>query len=94
MVSMVARNPAIAASGITGGSSLRFCASGVPSISDHTVANCAHGAGRLVSGGHARSGCASSRNRSSVDPDRPLHNAKTGSAKAKVEAGTSTGDVP
>src|SRR5215470_17301587 len=35
-------------------------------------------AGRLVSGGQARSGCASSRNLSNVDPDRPLHNTNTG----------------
>ena len=45
--SIVSRTPAIAASGITGGSSPRFADSGAPSISDHTVASCAHSAGQV-----------------------------------------------
>src|SRR5215472_9553276 len=91
--SIVSRTPTIAASGTSGGSSPRFADNGAPSISDHTVANCTHNTGRFVSGGHASSGCASNRNRSSVDPDRPLHSTKTGSAKVKREAGASTSDV-
>jgi hypothetical protein len=51
MRSIVARIPAIAASGISGGSSPRFGDKGAPSISDHTVASCAHNDGKFVSGG-------------------------------------------
>ena len=89
MRSIVARIPAIAASGISGGSSPRFGDKGAPSISDHTVASCAHSDGKFVSGGHASSGCASSRNRSNVEPDRPLHNTNTGSANEHPEGDAS-----
>jgi hypothetical protein len=53
---------------------------GEPASCSHTVAICAHMAGSLVSGGQARSGWASSRNRSRVDPDRPAQTTNTGSA--------------
>ena len=70
-------------SGISGGSSPLFADNGAPSISDHTVANCTHSTGRFVSGGQASAGCASSKNRSRVEPDRPLHKTKTGGPGAR-----------
>src|ERR1035438_6351195 len=87
IMSTMCRIPATAASGTCGGASPRFPDSGAPSISDHTTASCAHNAGRLVSGGDASSGGASSRNRSSADPDRPMHSTTTGSATSADRAG-------
>src|ERR1017187_3181955 len=84
---MVARIPASAASGSTGRPLVRSADNGAPSNCDHTPAICAHIVGNLVSGGQARSGCASSRNRSSVDPDRPKHNTNTSSGRATALAG-------
>src|SRR5580704_5366984 len=85
---MVWRIPAIAGPGSGGGplccpAGAGFCGGfggGGPASCCHTVAICAHMAGSLVSGGQARSGWASSRNRSRVDPDRPAQTTNTGSA--------------
>ena len=79
---MTRRAPPIAASGISGGSSPRSSDSGAPSMSDQTVATWAHSDGRFVSGGQVSSGCASSTNRSNVDPERAPHNTKTGAVTA------------
>jgi hypothetical protein len=82
---------------------LAFCGSPMPAPGSRRSGPEADAAGdpgvgffegeQLVSGGHVNSGCASGRNRSNVDPDRPLHNANTGSANMNREAGTSTDDV-
>ena len=88
---MACRIPATAGAGTGGGPPRSFGAAesgcGEPASCSHTAAICAHMAGSLVSGGQARSGWASSRNRSSVDPDRPAQTTNTGSELGSAAAG-------
>src|SRR5215831_19519330 len=87
---MAWRIPAIAGPGTVGWPPWSFGAAasgGEPASCSHTVAICAHMAGNLVSGGQARSGWASSRKRSRVDPDRPAQITNTGSALGPAASG-------
>src|SRR5580692_8901381 len=82
--SRLRRNPAATGSASTGPCPSVPSDGGASSTTAHVLASCLHSQGILVSGGHANSGWASSRNRSSVEPDRPAHKTKTGSFPAIV----------
>jgi len=84
--SAVCRIPFTAADGIPDIRVIPPVGNGRASIADHKVMSRPKISGSFVSGGQARSGCASSNSRSSVDPDRPAHRTNTGSAEAPAYA--------
>src|SRR3984893_330626 len=95
--SAVCRIPFTAADGIPDVRVIPPVGHGRPSIADHKMMSRPKISGSFVSGGQARSGCASSNSRSSVDPDRPAHRTNTGSAEAPAYAsqpGSSSGPSP